>query len=374
MRKITKGGTTITYPDEVGFAFNPCLITASGEGLEAVKLIVSSEKEIKGGIILVNAIKGTCYCDIREYVQAFFSEVTFDKVDYDKESKSNLGMPINIKFKAFYKKEDMSELFDIDTFFVWGAMKMGGQEIYNGRRTLTWFRGFPFTVGVYAENGGSIMVSKDGVKERVINIPEQGVWNIPLKSKEDDARKYYSISDCSGACAEFVFDGTFDMTFRKRKDLGGDNTAVEKVRINVVDGYDEGYYLRWIDRHGFYNYYLFKGGDESRKITEKGVFVRNNLMAYDMSYGRMGHAGRQSQMGRRDTISVCAPLVDSEIWDMLFDVTTSPCVDLFAGYKEEGVPCWIPITIVPGSYTKQRAALQDFMCNIVMPEVPVQKL
>ena len=78
-------------------------------------------------------------------------------------------------------------------------------------------------------------------------------------------------------------------------------------------------------------------------------------------------------MSREDTIPVCAPLVDRETWDMLFDIATSPCVDLFAGYKD-GLVKWLPVTAVTGSYTKTKAVLQDFVCNIVLPEVQIQKL
>ena len=79
-------------------------------------------------------------------------------------------------------------------------------------------------------------------------------------------------------------------------------------------------------------------------------------------------------MSREDTIPVCAPLVDSETFDMLFDVATSPCVDLFAGYDEEGTPKWISVTVQDGTYKKSTQVLQDFVCHIVMPDVSIQKL
>ena len=367
MRQEMKNGVTLAYPDEIGFAFNPCLLIASGDKIAKMSIAVSTDE--KKETVWLDAMAGRCYADVREYVQSFFDEMAFGVVDYEREKKTELGK--RVSFAVAVTKEDEGKTlvsFSFDVFYIWGAMKVGGQEIYNRFRTLTWFRGFPFTVGMYAAGSGSVMFIKDGVADRLVNISEQGVWNIPMKNT-DDARRHYMLTDSTGAFGEVVFDDTFDMTFR----YSSVSTNTEKIRINVVDDYDEGYYLRWIDRHGFYCYYLFKAGDEARKVKQEGLFVRNNLIAYDMSYGYRGHTGRQQQMSREDTIPVCAPLVDSETWDMLFDIATSPCVDLFAGYKD-GMVKWLPVTVAAGSYTKTKAVLQDFVCNIVLPEVQVQKL
>lgn len=366
MRREEKDGITLAYPDEIGFAFNPCLLIAEGEKLTRMSIRISEGDS--SNTIYLDSIKGKCYADVREYVQSVFDTLAFSDIDYREEQRTELGK--RISFYVEVTKEDNNTMvsFSFDVFYVWGALKIGGQEKYNGSRTLTWFRGFPFTVGVYAAGGGSIMVARDGVAERYINLPDQGVWNIPFK-KKDDAKKYYLLSDCTGAFTEVEFDNTFDMTFRYSK-VGSKN---EKIRINIVDDYDEGYYLRWINRHGFYCYYLFKSGDEARKVTSDGMFMRNNLLSYDMSYGYQGYTGRQQQMSREDTIPLCAPLVDSDTWDMLFDIATSPCVDLFVGY-DNGVAKWLSVSITSGSYTKIKATLQDFVCSIVIPEVPLQRL
>ena len=79
-------------------------------------------------------------------------------------------------------------------------------------------------------------------------------------------------------------------------------------------------------------------------------------------------------MKREDVVSLCAPLVDSETWDMLFDIATSPCVDMFAGYKDGEGAKWLSVTVVAGSYTKIGAVLQDFICSIQLPDINIQKL
>lgn len=366
MRSETKNGITLKFPDEVGFVFNPCLFIAEGENMAHMQLTMTDE-EGNSADVTYQAFRNGCYADVREYVQTFFDTMAFGNVDYQRVVKTSMGK--NFTIKVWVVKNDETEAsFEVSVFYIWGALKIGGQETYNGHRVLTWFRGFPFSFGIFSL-GGSLLFCRDGVPDRFENTDGRGVYNVPML-ESDDCKSFFTIKDCTGAFVAMTFDSTFDMTFK----YSGGGEKTEKLRINVIDGEADGYYLRWIDRHGFYCYYLFKAGEESRKTTAEDKFVRNNLLAYDMSYGYEGYTGRQQQMSREDTIPVCAPLVDSETFDMLFDVATSPCVDLFAGYDEEGTPKWISVTVQAGTYKKSTQVLQDFVCHIVMPDVSIQKL
>ncbi|MCI6672420.1 MAG: hypothetical protein PUG96_02470 [Prevotellaceae bacterium] len=365
MRAQTKNNVTLKYPDEIGFAFNACLLIADGADL--LRMTTKIGNGTKTEELFLDSFDGKCYCDVREYVQTFFDTMQFGAVDYQREVKTKMGVRLSFEV-TITLLQGADVVFTFDVFYIWGALKIGGQETYNGFRTLTWFKGFPFTFGLYSAGGGSLLFSQDGVPNRFLSIPDMGVWNIPMLPG-DNAKNHYLISDCVGQFFEVAFDKTFDMTFSYR--FNGSKT--DKIRINVVDSCSDGFYLRWINRHGFYCYYLFKAGAEQRKSESDNLFMRNNLLAFDMSYGYEGYTGRQQQMKREDTTPICAPLVDTETWDMLFDITTSPCVDLFAGYQGN-VPKWVAVTVVAATYTKNKAALQDFVCNILMPDVNVQKL
>ena len=363
MREQTKNGVTLRYQDEIGFAFNVCLIEANGVELSRIDVAMSTGEQ--RDYFSLYSFGGKCYCDVRDYVQAFFDTMGFGNVEYSRETKTDMSKDVSFEIVAVLN--DGTEVsFTFNVFYIWGALKVGGQEVYNGFRTLTWFKGYPFTFGMYAAGGGSVLLSKDGVANRFVSLPEKGVWNVPMLPS-DDGTGYYLISDSIGNVVEATFDTTFDITFK-----AGAGRGEDRLRINVVDGC-EGLYLRWVNRHGFYCYYLFKVGDEQRKSISDGIVIRNNLLSFDSDYGYKGGAGRLQQMSREDVVSVCAPLVDGETWDMLFDITTSPIVDLFAGYKDDK-PMWVSVTIAAGNYTKSRADLQDFVCNVVMPEVDVQKL
>ena len=69
MREQTKDNITLQYPEELGFAFNTCLLIASGERLERIGVTITGED--KKERVFFYSLNGKCYGDIKEYVQTF---------------------------------------------------------------------------------------------------------------------------------------------------------------------------------------------------------------------------------------------------------------------------------------------------------------
>ena len=145
------------------------------------------------------------------------------------------------------------------------------------------------------------------------------------------------------------------------------------VRL-LVDECTDGIYLRWINRHGFYCYWLFKRGDESKQIANDGEFIRNNMQDYNYVNGYHGGSGRKQRKTEENTLLVCAPLVDSETFDFLFQLALSPVVDMYAGKNVNGVDSWKAVNVSVVNFNKTRAVLQDFVATIILPETRVQSL
>lgn len=370
MREHRNSGVLLKYPDSVGFAFNTCLIVAEGDNLAKLNITISDGEKTER--LTLDSLGNKCYGDVREYVQTFFDTLAFGSIDYNRKEKSKVGIKLSFEIVAVFGNYSGSATFKFDVFYIWGALKLGGKEEYNGYRTLTWFKGYPFTFGVYIDKPSTLILARDGVDNRTISLTEQGVWNIPLLLT-DDANDRFTLIESSGSLPTATFDSSFDLTFSHSNASG---ERKEKMRINVVEACQEnGYYLRWVDRHGFYCHYLFKVGEEQRKAISDNLFVRNNLLAYDDTYGYEGYTGRQQQMSREDSVALCAPLVDSATWEMLFDITTSPCVDMFVGYDVKTfLPKWVSVTLIPNSYVKSKVALQNFECHVLLPDVNIQKL
>ena len=362
MRQTTINGITIKYADAVGFAFLPCIIKASGSGVSSIETTIS--RETKAHTYSVEAFADNCIMDYREYVQALFDGISFGNLDYSRESqKSNLGANFNISVKV--KNSEGSDLatFNYTTFYVWGAMRAG--ETWNGRKKLTWFTHFPFSFGIYMSEADDLLVYADGrITSKLIELAGQGIYEITSKVLKAGA-KSYSIKDYGGKIQQATFDTTFDFTFYLKT-----SSMYTELAAIKADNTEKGIYLRWVDRHGFYRYWLFTQGDESRAISSDTSFLRNNLGEYDDTiFGYIGANGRRQGYSREDTIPLCAPLVDSETFDFLQDLTSSPVVDMYLGSNK-----WQSVTIKAGTYTKTTAELQDFVCNLVINNTQIQQL
>lgn len=362
MRQTTINGITIKYADAVGFAFLPCIIKASGSGVASIETTIS--RETKAHTYSVEAFADNCIMDYREYVQALFDGISFGNLDYSREiQKSNLGANFNITVKVKNSDGSNIAIFSYTTFYVWGAMRAG--ETWNGRKKLTWFTHFPFSFGIYMSEADDLLVYADGrITNKLIDLAGQGIFEITSKVLKAGT-KSYSIKDYGGKIQQATFDTTFDFTFY----LKTSSMYTELASIKA-DNTEKGIYLRWVDRHGFYRYWLFTQGDESRAISSDTSFLRNNLGEYDDTiFGYLGANGRRQGYSREDTIPLCAPLVDRETFDFLQDLTSSPVVDMYLGSNK-----WQSVTIKAGTYTKTTAELQDFVCNLVINNTQIQQL
>lgn len=366
MRKASIGATTIEYPDEIGFCFNPVVINIYGYSwtyimvsiTDTVDRLTHTEKRYTFG--------NSCFFDLAPYAQGSFDLFNFSKVDYSIKGAQNskVGRLFSIEIDMFGSDGKLGNSFQFETFIIWGAMKIG--ERYNGTRILTWFKNFPFTVGMYsATMDGAVRVTVDGIVQEEVNIPARKVWNLMLNDVQANRDVLFLLPGTTSAAS--VFDNTFDFTFRG---LLNTTTSV----LCTVDDSVNGVYLRWINRHGFYCYWLFKSGDESRQITNDGEFIRNNMADYSYVNGYHGGTGRKQRKTENNTLPVCAPLVDSVTYDFLFQLASSPVVDMYAGQDEEGGHRWQTVNISVGTFVKTQKILQDFVATIILPETRIQSL
>lgn len=351
MRTTTNGGLTFKYPDTIGFVFNPCIMTISGTFTTAKVTAAYGGRSVS---MSVDSFGSSAIAEFGELVQALFDDMEF-KVTYSGVTDTEIGRTI-----TFNVVVDGSTSISFSTYYIWGGLQRG--ETYNGYKKLTWFTKYPFTFGVYANGAATVVLNKNGSSRSSISLSSVGVYNIAADELNSTA-SYYDIEDGNGALKQATFDLTYDLTFS----LTSQRVARRIVICN--EDYDEPVYLRWIDRQGFYQYYLFKKGDESRAVASDGEFIRNNLQTWDELYGYYGANGRRQGYSREDEIAICAPLVDQDTFDLLQDLTSSPVVDLYMGDGK-----WMGVTIKAGSYTKTIKPLQDFICYMVRPAFNIQQL
>lgn len=364
MRTKTIDDTTIEYPDEICFCFNPVVINIRGHAWARVQVMVIDEDTSTLHQEIRNTFGGTCFFDISFYMQGAFDTGLPGEIDYSTAGAedSRLGRKFTVQL-VMYESDDDFESFAFDTFAIWGAMQVG--ERYNGDRTLTWFKNLPFTVGMYTAGAASVSVTADRVSKPAIALSARKVYNIKMKGL--DASRELVLTLPPGTAGSSVFDHTFDYTFQALSNTGS------TVRL-LVNNCTEGVYLRWVSRHGYYCYWLFTRGDESKQVANDGEFIRNNMQDYNYVNGYHGGSGRKQRKTEENTLPVCAPLVDSDTYDFLFQLALSPLVDMYAGKDTNGYDRWLAVNVAVDTYSKTRAVLQDFTAEIILPETRVQSL
>ena len=368
MRTDTQSGITLEYPDALGFAFNPSLLIVRTGGKSMAVAITDGVDTIN---LAFSAYNGAVYGDVQAAVQQFF-DVTSYELDYTQNGLQDTNLAKTLTFSVAVTDTATPPTianFSFNVQYVWGAMTPDGKDVFNGLRKITWFTNFPFTFGVYspAASGTLIVDNSDGASA-TISITDAGM--LALNNDTFDANsRTIEIIDYGGTLVQGTFDTTFDYTFYLDQNLP--QTTIAQI---TTDKTDEGFYLRWVNRHGFYCYWLFKAGAESRKVASIMDFNRNDLLAYSDGYGYQRGAGRRQAYERGDTIPLCVPLVDSDTFDYLQDITTSPVVDLYVGDDGNGQAQWKGVCVSAGTYTKATTELQDFIINLELPQIPVQRL
>lgn len=350
---ITEDGISIRYTDAIWFAFLPCLVKVSGGKTSSVDIEIEGEDGTTRNYS-ADAYNGEAALDFREYVQAYFDGGVDASVDYTQQtSQSKLGKKLSITVNVLSGTNDRIASVSFSTFFIWGALRLG--ETWNGYKRLTWFRNFPFSFGLYVGGETKVLIGHNNAPNKLVTISlGEGIANVAgsvLPSTAEHSKVYLF----EGTIEQATFDNSYDLTFAK---VNG--TQTELLDIDICDD-TEGVYLRWIDRHGFVRYWLFKQGDRTNTVSSSAEFCRDNLLEYP--------SGRRVSYQREDELALCAPLVGQETFDFLQDLASSPVVDMYIGNDQ-----WQGVTIKVGSYTKTTAVLQDFVCNIVLDNTNIQQL
>lgn len=332
MRTEEFNGHTITYPDETCFAFNPQIITIDNL-TGSVIFYVGDYSDMR------DPISGKVSIDISEYLRSL---LRFDYATRPNSKKIHVQIDVDGSTFEFYIN------------VIWGAMNIG--EVFNPSRTVIMFRNFPSTISIYSN--GEINVRYDAEKYTSVEVEKTGLLHKDFSKLFKDAKESGMIKILNTPEAPSTFQYTFDRTFKPLPD----DAVFIKVLFNDCD---KGIYLRWLDRHGFLQYWLFQEGDLTGQSSNEGEQLNVDYSNIKYVYNGMSrYQGKTYQTTRK----ACATLVERETFNMLSSIHSSPIVDM---YIDEN---WIPVNIVAGSFTDNGADLQDFEIQITMPETITQML
>ena len=307
MRTTTTSIGNLTYPDEICFAFNPTYVKLTDCSLTSVNVRLSA---VAGSHVLdFKVYGGKLVANLARTIQLFFD--TYTIIDC---------RTVNVYVELLNGGD---AVFGFHTIAIWGNIAPG--ETFNGPRLVRWFDKWPQLLSVFT--GGTI------------------------QDLEVDDEQYYAVSP---------WDYTFDYTFRA--------TAIANITF-VHDKSEDGLFLRWIDRHGFLQYWLFDKGVRKSKNSQGGNELTMNYVDGDGNSFR--NIKRQQYFFSEVTQDLCAPNVSEEEYRMLEGILTSPVIDLF---HPSGIIGWEPVQIAKGTNKCTTSILQDFEFTIELPNINAQSL
>lgn len=162
-----------------------------------------------------------------------------------------------------------------------------------------------------------------------------------------------------------TFDNTFDYTFF----MSGEMSTITELEI---DESTAGHYLRWIDRFGMFQYFLFVKGKETLKNK-----LSSNTVVEDYAVGGLYFANHQRNInveGTR-TVKCSAVSLPQEIFDYVSSIETSPIIDLYVGKSKSGEEMWVPVNIVAASHEyNPKQVLHDIEISFTLPPYNAQTI
>lgn len=370
------GDNEVFYP-HFAFAFNPICVRVKTLAETSVVLSVKREGEDNPIEITRETFKANgennVYFDLSAVARSLFDRTDFHKSQNAGDSflAADQDLFKTLLFNIVVGKTEFPIDFSIPV--VWGAMQIG--ERYSAQKNLKMFRGYPFAVPFF-------FMEKAGMEETMLSVREDsGAWS---ERKPIAEGKHYLMtggvftpqkrltlwvdnSENDGLVS--TFDYTFDYTFRGLSE----NSFV--INVDVLDTCrdDKSYYLRWINTHGEYCFWLFNPQVESTKVENKSVEFDQYYTTVD--YTGNYHVGTGKTVGKsvEKTVQLYADFVDSADFDFLMGIVQSPVVDLYMG-NVDGVDKWMSVNIQPATYPKGKEHLQDFSFILEYPRTHIQSL
>lgn len=306
MRTTSNSIGSVAYPDEICFAFNPTYIKVTGCSETSLTTTVSNSE--KSYSMETMCFQNTAIINISRALQLLFDV-------YNIIEKRSMKISVDVA--------GASSTFTFTTIAIWGNIAPG--ERFNGARTIRWFRNYPMKVTIF------------------------------------DGAAFNEIDPVTGTVATLTpWDYTFDFTF---------HTASAQIVTCVEDLSSDGVFLRWVDRHGMLQYWLFDRGVKETKNDDGGQELTMNYV--DKSGNSFRSIKRQQYFFSENALNLCAPNVSEDEYNMLESILTSPVIDLY--HKESSVG-WEPVVIDTSTNKRKVAVLQDFEFKIMLPNINAQML
>jgi hypothetical protein len=353
MRRTTLENFDVLYPEAISFIFNPQKIIAvpAATNIAYAEFLIGLSGETPYIEKREPLDDGTLECDISQYLRL---KKDFAVEKNGQQIKTSFGYDVMCRY--YYSNRPGYDGFSFSGFAVFGAINIG--EIFNVTpRKIKWFKNFPFDFSIYLSGVTALhTIIDDGTPMNQSSVTG-GLLKINPNSLTPNAQQ--SARYLFGGAIVNTFNNIFSSTFRH-------NTAGGSFVIDLeINDCTKGIYLRWIDKHGFYNYYLFDNKTDSYKTANNG-----NAIELDFTDGKEFYNGFAIQnKTEQKEIKLAVPLADFNARQTLKSIFGSPLVEMFIGaIGSNDNTAFVPVVVAAGTYTSDNKPLQDVEVTITIPQ------
>lgn len=198
------------------------------------------------------------------------------------------------------------------------------------------------------------------------NAGTDGIFDVNPAITFPDAQRTAQYNICLEKVTSGIFNMNFDFAFP-------DTMKIVNETVNLTVNNDRsGLYLRWIDRYGLIQFYLFAEGTSTIKAKASSDTVRIERTLSGLSIGNLE---RNMEVTNVETRKCCAVNLPKDILEYVKTIVNAPVIDLYYGKTNGGTELWLPVNVSDGSYsTDPKTMLSDYEITIQFPEKPTQTL
>lgn len=258
---------------------------------------------------------------------------------------SNPIIILNKKHGIIYAQES---LLGGKSYMSWSASSGGRWDYISGNGTIRTDTEFAYNGDIVRWNNEA----KELETSLVGNANTSGIFDLNPAISFPNAKKTAQYNICLEKVTTGIFNMNFDFAF---PDMAKIVNETVNMRINTDR---TGLYIRWIDRFGLLQFYLFHEGKSTVKSKPSSDTLQVEREFNGMYFGGME---RVTEITSEETIKCCAANLPKDILEYVKTIISAPIVDLFLGKTKGGTELWLPISVSSGSYTTDpKTMLSDY--------------
>lgn len=384
MRLAASNQHRIEYPELFAFMYSPLPISYRYLGTDAVSgsvtvQVTSNDTRQTFSETREISPSGTASFDISRICQELAPDV--DEFINAINTDSDEGFSLSTQFALAVSVKTGNLVTNVvpaqPLYLRFGACDPG--EVYSTRLIRRHiFNYYPQTIAVYGSKiYPAAILGKDGKTPLATFGDCKVIAEISLGNVIDSYGLDYYEEIWNSQVMDLY---TYGQKYRDGE-VNGSSGAIVRIEIDNTPWKAPGrYFLRWLNRRGELRYWLFYGGDYKVATAVSESFTQlQGYEAYSLSGGATVNPDKQNLSTTR-TLTLGAPGVSAEDFDMLTELGASPVVHLLT-YPDDAAPfykVWERVNVQTGTFTrsKRRETPQalDFEITITLRELNNPKI